>query len=115
MKKALIDKTSKLVVQVENTVFDVAPSHMWVDCPDDIVAGWYTYENNQFSLIVLPPIPITAEDIRRGRNEKLMESDWTQLSDAPVDKQVWATYRQALRDIPSQSGFPTDVVWPQKP
>ena len=28
---------------------------------------------------------------------------------------VWATYRQALRDIPNQEGFPTDVAWPAKP
>jgi len=52
---------------------------------------------------------------RTERNAKLTESDWTQVADAPVDKTAWATYRQALRDIPEQAGFPETVVWPEKP
>lgn len=56
-----------------------------------------------------------AIDVRAMRNEKLKDSDWTQVADAPVDKQAWATYRQALRDITSQSGFPWEVTWPVAP
>jgi hypothetical protein len=56
-----------------------------------------------------------AEEVRTERNQKLTESDWTQLADAPVDKVAWATYRQALRGIPIQSGFPFSVVWPDVP
>jgi len=56
-----------------------------------------------------------AEEVRTERNQKLTESDWTQLADAPVDKTAWATYRQALRGIPIQSGFPFSVVWPNVP
>jgi hypothetical protein len=56
-----------------------------------------------------------AEEVRTERNQKLAESDWTQLADAPVDKTAWATYRQALRNIPNQSGFPLSVVWDDKP
>lgn len=56
-----------------------------------------------------------AEQVRQKRNQKLTESDWTQVADAPVDKAAWATYRQALRDITSQSGFPWSVVWPIEP
>jgi len=56
-----------------------------------------------------------AEEARTERNQKLTESDWTQLADAPVDKVAWATYRQALRGIPIQSGFPYRVVWPDVP
>lgn len=56
-----------------------------------------------------------ASDVRAERNQKLAASDWTQVADAPVDKQAWATYRQALRDISSQSGFPWDVQWPEQP
>ena len=56
-----------------------------------------------------------AEEVRTERNQKLTESDWTQLADAPVDKTAWATYRQALRGIPTQSGFPYSVVWPDVP
>ena len=53
--------------------------------------------------------------VRDKRNDYLSESDWTQVSDAPVDKNAWATYRQALRDITDQDGFPWNVVWPIKP
>jgi hypothetical protein len=52
---------------------------------------------------------------RAERNHRLDASDWTQLADAPVDNLAWAIYRQALRDIPKQAGFPSTIVWPTKP
>lgn len=57
----------------------------------------------------------TATEVRASRDEKLTESDWTQVADAPVDQAAWATYRQALRDIPAQAGFPNTIDWPVKP
>lgn len=57
----------------------------------------------------------TAESIRRQRNQLLTECDWTIITDSPVDKQAWTTYRQALRDLPTQPGFPHTITWPQKP
>lgn len=56
-----------------------------------------------------------ANGVRLTRNQMLRESDWTQVADAPVDIAEWAIYRQALRDVPKQSGFPWEVIWPQKP
>lgn len=56
-----------------------------------------------------------ADQVRSERNYKLSQSDWTQLPDAPVDHQVWATYRQQLRDITDQPGFPLNVIWPIPP
>ena len=56
-----------------------------------------------------------GENVRRSRNQMLSETDWTQLEDSPVDKAAWATYRQALRDVPTQEGFPWTVQWPEKP
>ena len=56
-----------------------------------------------------------AKSVRATRGEKLAESDWTQVADAPVDKAVWATYRQALRDVITQTGFPWTVTWPTQP
>ncbi|MFN9898653.1 MAG: tail fiber assembly protein, partial [bacterium] len=56
-----------------------------------------------------------ATAVRQDRNRKMAESDWTQLPDSPVDKAVWATYRQALRDVPVQAGFPWNVDWPTQP
>ena len=56
-----------------------------------------------------------AESVRSQRTQLLKDSDWTQLPDAPVDRAAWAAYRQALRDIPSQAGFPWDIQWPVEP
>jgi hypothetical protein len=56
-----------------------------------------------------------ATNVRRTRTEKLKDSDWTQVADAPVDKAAWATHRQALRDITSQTGFPWTIDWPETP
>lgn len=56
-----------------------------------------------------------AKSVRQTRGTKLAESDWTQLADAPVDKAVWAKYRQALRDVTTQSGFPWTIEWPTQP
>lgn len=56
-----------------------------------------------------------ADSVRAERNRKLTASDWTQVEDAPVDKAAWAAYRQGLRDVPLQEGFPWDVTWPVEP
>ena len=52
---------------------------------------------------------------RSERTRRLEECDWTQLQDAPVNQQAWANYRQALRDVTTQAGFPWDITWPEKP
>jgi hypothetical protein len=65
-----------------------------------------------------PPVPTAgeiADRVRAERDSKLIESDWTQVLDAAVDQAAWATYRQALRDIPQQDDFPDTVVWPEQP
>ena len=54
-------------------------------------------------------------EVRLQRNQLLKDSDWTQIADAPVDKTAWATYRQALRDITQQTGFPFNTVFPELP
>lgn len=54
--------------------------------------------------------------IRKQRNEKLADSDWTQLPDSPnKDAALWAAYRQDLRDITGQEGFPWEIEWPEAP
>lgn len=62
-----------------------------------------------------PPLEEQERAARTKRDRLLIASDWTQVADAPVDQAAWATYRQALRDIPQQAGFPDDVTWPTKP
>jgi hypothetical protein len=56
-----------------------------------------------------------AANVRRTRTEKLKGSDWTQIADSTADKAAWATYRQALRDITVQAGFPWAIDWPEQP
>jgi hypothetical protein len=56
-----------------------------------------------------------AKSVRTSRGEKLKDSDWTQVADAPVDKAAWATYRQALRNVTGQEGFPWTITWPTQP
>jgi hypothetical protein len=57
-----------------------------------------------------------AEQIRIKRTKLLQSSDWTQLQDIPYATQLaWVDYRQELRDIPLQSGFPFNVTWPEQP
>lgn len=69
-----------------------------------------------------PAPPPTAEelasDARANRDFLLSQSDWTQVSDVALtedQKQAWATYRQALRDVPEQPGFPSNINWPEAP
>jgi hypothetical protein len=57
---------------------------------------------------------VAEKNIREQRNELLSQTDWTQLSDSSVAS-IWTTYRQALRDVPAQDGFPYSVTWPTEP
>jgi len=56
-----------------------------------------------------------AANVRRTRNDKLKECDWTQIADSTADKEVWAAHRQALRDVTAQVGFPWTIDWPVAP
>lgn len=61
---------------------------------------------------------LTANNVKVKRDIFLYQSDWTQLPNNPLTpekQQQWADYRQQLRDIPQQQGYPFNVVWPTKP
>lgn len=73
-----------------------------------------TQVNRVFTVEAIPDEE-KAGQVRAERNDKLTASDWTQVADAPVDKAVWATYRQALRDVTTQEGFPWTITWPDAP
>lgn len=84
--------------------------------------GW-SYDGSVFS----PPPGPTGEQVRRRRDALLISCDWiVQRHREQVDAAiattltsdqygVWTTYRQALRDMPKQTGFPSEVVWPEIP
>ena len=60
----------------------------------------------------------TALNVREERGRRLAECDWTQMADSPLTdskKAEWSTYRQSLRDITGQSGFPFNVTYPTEP
>jgi hypothetical protein len=57
-----------------------------------------------------------GQRVRDDRNKRLADCDWTQGKDIPDDvSDRWAVYRQELRDIPQQPGFPWDITWPEVP
>jgi hypothetical protein len=57
-----------------------------------------------------------ARALRAERDRLLQACDWTQLPDAPSGtREAWATYRQALRDVTDQPGFPHAINWPTPP
>ena len=99
--------------QAQPTRYQVA----FADGVEQIDGAWYT----KYSVADMSDEAKAAKDaeqaksVRDQRNTKLSESDWTQVADAPVDKAVWATYRQALRDITAQEGFPWTITWPDAP
>jgi len=53
--------------------------------------------------------------MRAIRNDLLAQSDWTQLPDATVDREAWATYRQALRDFPATWTPSPEANFPDTP
>jgi hypothetical protein len=99
--------------QAQPTRYQVA----FADGVEQIEGKWYT----KYSVADMDADAIAAKDaeqagaVRQQRGEKLKDSDWTQVADAPVDKAAWATYRQALRDVTTQTGFPWTINWPTQP
>jgi hypothetical protein len=69
------------------------------------------------NLVPLPvdELAILARQARMQRNWLLQASDWTQVADAPVNQAAWADYRQELREVPQQPGFPQNINWPEIP
>jgi hypothetical protein len=63
-----------------------------------------------------PLVDFVPIDARKKRDLLLSSTDWTQNADIPqATKDKWVPYRQALRDVPQQSGFPHNIVWPTPP
>lgn len=84
------------------------------------------YDDGEF-VSVVQVASLSAEEIqaakdsamaqlRATRNALLLACDWTQIADCNIPKKAeWATYRQALRDVTTQSGFPWTITWPDAP
>lgn len=95
----------------------IAPRDVIVatDVPDDYVNSdptWIIMEQSE--AVALQVASDKMKALRSNRDKLLLQSDWTQIADAPVNKPAWAEYRQALRDLPlTFSG--DEVVWPTEP
>lgn len=89
----------------------------FADGVEQVAGKWYT----KYSVADMDAEAIAAlgaqqaTSVRDERTKKLAETDWTQLTDAPVNSSAWATYRQNLRDVTAQETFPWDITWPTKP
>ena len=70
------------------------------------IADWPEYQET--------PLAPTAEEVRAQRDNLLKETDWWAVQDRVMTEEETA-YRQALRDITDQEGFPHDITWPTKP
>ena len=106
--------------------YQTAIGALWALSIEQIAAGWETklpegsvkISDEQVATILEARRvdAITGDTVRAERDGKLSHCDWTQLPDVPqATREKWAAYRQALRDVPKQDGFPKLVEWPTIP
>ena len=101
---------------LENVVRQYSPIALW----REQIAAVENVEVNSHGVITYTD-EISVENlaymVRAERNNMMLLSDYTQLPDAPthIDVEEWKNYRQLLRDIPQQEGFPTNIIWPAAP
>lgn len=106
------------------------PANSTLIVPPEHVAGKHPmFNGTEWVQVDIPviqpeviPTPTTQElaaKNRKLRNDLLSSCDWTQLPDLPsgrlANAATWATYRQALRNVPQQPGFPNTINWPTAP
>jgi len=102
---------------------DVPDGYDYIEC-DDPTEGMAVDIKTKTLVPAEIELPFVLSDEgkrKRKRNALLLESDWTQFADSPLTdtkKAEWATYRQALRDLPQE--YPNaisndDIIWPTKP
>lgn len=126
MRYAFIDKNNivKNVIEADETFANAHNNTITPETVDPLVLvlvsdnvnkGWQRESVTNEFIAPEPNDSAIAERIREERNSLLEDSDWTQNSDAPINKEAWAAYRQALRDIPQQENFPFRIIWPNKP
>lgn len=109
--------------EIKAAVLAATPIYKWESASNKSIAS--LIGNSVTDTYVAPVEPVVEVQevdlelqVRRERNSLLKSSDWTQLADADLtetEKANWRTYRQELRDITTQVGFPREIIWPVKP
>lgn len=134
---ALVDGVEVVgAMETNSTLSEAAtafPEYLVLSCPDGVSQGDY-WENGQFHKRPEAPtdyhcfdysskvweldVEMASAAMRAQRDRLLAESDWIVARAAEAGEPVpqpWRDYRQALRDVPDQPGFPAEVVWPTPP
>ena len=99
---------------VDNTLYKVKNQQLVLLPPSPGADYIYNFTTSQWEV----NLPLVTGQVLQQRSELLYASDWTQIPNGPLttaQQTAWATYRQELRDITSQPGYPTNVVWPTPP
>jgi hypothetical protein len=125
MRACILNQQTKVVEaiimldSVDPALFVPYKSGIELSTRHDGELGWTLLPNGDWSIPPDDRILWTPEQkIRNIRDFRLKESDKYAYPDFPLTEEKrneWIVYRQALRDITSQPGFPNNVVWPTKP
>lgn len=103
---------------IHERIISAVPYSKWTTPADPIAQQLVGFTSSTVAHEPVAPEVDLSSTIRNIRSGLLVQSDWTQLPDAPIteeQKTAWATYRQALRDVTTQEGFPNSVTWPETP
>jgi hypothetical protein len=99
---------------IDNTMFKVQDNQIVALPLKPGVYYYYDYTTDQW----VYDEQVNANIVTNQRNDLLYACDWTQIPNNPLtseQQEAWAIYRQELRDVPSQPGFPANVIWPTPP
>jgi hypothetical protein len=120
MKSLINPSQQNLVVEVQQTSFEVAEPLFWVDCPDNIVAYEFTYDGTNFVPYVQEN---TAEQNKQKASKLLYETDWTTIPDVAdpalsnpylMNQSDFYAYRSQVRAI-AVNPTAGNLNWPIKP
>jgi hypothetical protein len=126
MKKSILLNSNDQFVSFINTNFELTVPEGYTlkefeesELPESLSSSHYFLDNtwtyNPPKTTDLDQIENAWNSVRSERNRLLQNSDWTQLPDVPLTtKELWAAYRQSLRDITNQSD-PFNIAWPIPP
>ena len=133
LKTGKINRSINCSKSIINMQFDKNTENL-IECEFDVNYGFFDFDTN--NITAFPQKPDGAyyfdysskqwvqdqfaqkDSIKLQRNQILQQSDWTQIPNSPLtpeQQDAWAAYRQELRDVTLQSGYPFNVVWPTPP